>query len=67
MAATAEVHLTAKDHTSQAFAAVRKNMDGITHHLRSLKGELLALAGIAGFGAMIESAIETGASIRLLA
>jgi hypothetical protein len=66
MAATAEVHLTAKDHTSQAFAAVRKNMDGITHHLRSLKGELLALAGIAGFGVMIESAIETGASIEKL-
>lgn len=66
MAATAEVHITAKDHTSQAFAAVRKNIEGVTHHLRSLKGELLALAGVAGFGALMESAIETGATVEKL-
>lgn len=66
MTAAAEVHITAKDHTQQAFAAVRKNIEGVTHHLRSLKGELLALAGVAGFGALIESAIETGATVEKL-
>jgi hypothetical protein len=37
MLATAEVHITAKDHASQAFAAIRNNIEGATHHLRSLK------------------------------
>lgn len=66
MAATAELRIEAQDHTRQAFAAVKKNIDGVTHHLRSLKGELLALAGVAGFGALMESAIDAGASIEKL-
>lgn len=66
MATTTDVHIHAKDHTAQAFAAVKKNIDGVTHRLGHLKKELWALVGVAGFGALIERTIDTGAQIEKL-
>ena len=60
------LHITALDQTRPAFASVKKNIDGAVHHLRSLKTELFALVGVAGFGALIEHTLEAGASIEKL-
>lgn len=66
MAINAEVRINAKDNTRQAFAAVKRNIEGVEHSLRHFKTELFAIVGVAGLGALMESALESGAEIEKL-
>lgn len=66
MSTAAHIVFTAEDKTKSAFASVKRSVEGVQSILSGFKHELLALAGIAGFGAMIESAIEAGAEVEKL-
>ncbi|MDX1901890.1 MAG: hypothetical protein SFW66_07810 [Gammaproteobacteria bacterium] len=66
MSATATVILTAEDRTKAAFASLKSNVGGVTSYLGGLKTQLLALAGVAGFGALVVSAIRAGDEVAKL-
>ena len=43
MAVNAKVYINAKDNTRQAFATVKRNIEGVEHSLRHFKTALFAI------------------------
>lgn len=62
----AKFSITAEDKTQKAFRSVKKSLGDLTHHFTELKMLVLEIAGITGFGALIESSIESAAEIKKL-
>ncbi len=57
------VAITATDKTKAAFASAQRNIAGLQKRVLSMRGSLLALGGLAGFGAVIRSSTETAEKI----
>lgn len=62
----AKFAITAEDKTQKAFHSVKHGLGELSNHLAEAKLLLLEVAGITGFGALIEHSIEAGAEISKL-
>lgn len=60
----AKYELVATDKTDKAFSSVKRSMGGITSAMGGLKTAIAGAVGVAGFGAMIKSAIDAGNKIN---
>jgi len=54
-----DIVLASKDMTAKGFAAVQGRLAALGRSVFSLQGQLLALAGVGGFGALVKSSFTT--------
>lgn len=70
MAIKSEIVLSAKDRTKAAFNSLKKNTNDANRAFSTLRNQVLALAGVGGFGALIQSNItladQTGKTAQKL-